>query len=244
VSLESLEARALPLSSVPDLESGRAHVWITRLVGLPVMEPGPAAARVDDLRRLRMGQRFVLRLLLGAYLCCPGRDVRIERGAAGKPKLADAQTRAGSGRGLAFNLSHAGDWLAIAVARDAEVGVDIERRARRVRARELARRWFGTDEAARLDTLDEDSARVEFLRRWSLREALVKARGETLAGRLGEIALATGEPVRPIRLPGDWSQPAGWDLHEITGAPELVGFVAAAGRGLGVRGFRLELAGA
>ena len=193
MKLGTLETRALPLGRVPEPDSGEAHVWISRLKNLPVMEAGTPARRTDRVRQLRMGQRFVLRLLLGAYLGVPGRDVRIERGTHGKPRLAGA---AASGA-LAFNLSHAGDVLAVAIASGIEIGVDIEATDRAVRHAALARRWFGAAEADAVQALPEDRGRLEFLRRWSAREALIKARGEAIAHRIAEVDLTVDDAARP-----------------------------------------------
>lgn len=241
MKLDSMELRRLPISSVPALPAGQAHVWMARLVHLPVMETAPPASGRDRLRQLRMGQRFVLRLLLGAYLEIPGRDVRLERAATGKPALPAELTAAGPGRDLRFNLSHASDWLAIAVARGVDVGIDIERRQRTVRWRALARRWFDADERTQMEGLDDEAGRVDFLRRWSAREALIKARGETLARCVGSVALSPDDPARPRALPAGWPAPSNWDLREISAAPDLVGFVAAPGPLSRVRGMSLSL---
>ncbi|MFU8878697.1 MAG: 4'-phosphopantetheinyl transferase family protein, partial [Wenzhouxiangellaceae bacterium] len=136
-----LQRVSLPLREAPRLEAGQVHVWLARPTGLPMPGVVPAGEFGDDstdratrgaagypvgneeenratrVRRERIAQKFLLRLLLGAYLDCPGRDVRLVRGRHGKPELAEEL----AGRDLHFNLSHAGGWLAIAVARRIEV---------------------------------------------------------------------------------------------------------------------------
>lgn len=240
MKLDTLEKRSLPLVRVPAVDSGAAHVWISRLVNLPVMEADTPARRSDRVRQLRMAQRFILRLLLGAYLGVPGRDVRIERGTHGKPMLAGASAR----DGLAFNLSHAGDVLAVAIASGIEIGIDIEASDRKVRHGALARRWFDEGEAGAIEALGDDRGRREFLRRWSAREALIKARGEAIAHRVAEVGLSIDDGARPDRLPDDWPAPECWRVCEITGREGLVGFVASADGLESVRGFELEMPGA
>ena len=129
MKIPALERIQMPLHTAPVLARGEVHLWHVRLAHLPVMEsilPAKARARA---RQLRMGQKFMLRLLLGVYLEIPGRDVALVTGENGKPALAPSLACSG----LAFNLSHAGDRLAIAVTKDLPVGVDIEQRERDVR---------------------------------------------------------------------------------------------------------------
>ncbi len=236
-TLERLEPRSLPLTGVPALRSREAHVWTMRLENLPVMERVAPVRRIDALRQRRMGQRFVLRLLLGAYLGVPGRDVVLSRTDAGKPVLAEphADTE------LAFNLSHAGALLAVAVARGVAIGVDIESRDRRVRTAALARRCFSDAESRRIVALGDDAARTEFLRRWSVREAVIKAWGGTVAEHLAGVVPSPSDPGRLQRLPPGWGDPGGWDVREITGDAAAIGFLAAPGALTAVRGFRLTM---
>ena len=71
-------------------------------------------------------QRFIvahgmLRQLLGRYLRTPPGHLRFAYNAFGKPELAPE-----FGTRLRFNLSHSADVALIAVAVDADIGVDLE----------------------------------------------------------------------------------------------------------------------
>jgi 4'-phosphopantetheinyl transferase len=236
---DAFESRSLPLSDAPALAAGEAHLWRMRLAGLPVMESAPPARRADLVRQRRMGQRFVLRLLLGAYLGVPGRDVALRRDSSGKPALAAPL----SDSGLTFNVSHVGELLAVAVARDVPVGVDIEPRDRPVRARSLARRWFSVDEAERIERIEERPGQTEFLRRWSVREAVIKARGGTIAEHVRDVTPSADDPGQLTRLPRGWPPAGEWDIRELDGDPDLVGFLAAPARLGSTTGYVLKLAG-
>ncbi len=237
--IEDFESRSLPLASVPALAPGAAHVWLMRLENLPVMEAGTPLRRTDDLRQRRMGQRFVLRLLLGAYLGLPGRDIVLSRTETGKPMFA-APRPAGE---LSFNVSHTGDLFAVAITKELAIGVDIEMRERSVRAAALARRWFSRAEAERIDGLPTESARTECLRRWSVREAVIKAQGGTLARHIAAVVPSLDDPCRLERVPQDWPPASSWAPVEITGDRHALGFVATAEPLESVTGFRLTLPG-
>ena len=220
----------LPLRGVDRPEPDVIDVWQIRQDRLPLAGLGMLAATTEGLegrRMFRMQQRFVLRLLLGAYLGKAGRDVTIRRGPAGKPELAgDDAAR------LGFSLSHSGPWLAVAVSDGTPVGIDIEPADRRPRWQRLARRYFPADEADTLCAGEGDAGCRRFLAHWTAREALVKAAGRTLAGNVGAIGLSgdpgRGESLVPARLPPDWPTPDHWHLASLgQDIPDgLIGHVA------------------
>jgi phosphopantetheinyl transferase len=97
-------------------------------------------------------------------------EVHFERSANGKPYVAG---------GPAFNVSHSGEWVAVAVAGSGDLGVDIEC-VRPVKQR-VARRVFGTT----------DLTPDEFTRRWAIAEACVKADGRGIGLLLDEGGFAS-----------------------------------------------------
>ncbi len=221
---------SLPLRGVERPDPGVVDVWQIRQDRLPLAGLGMLAATTEGMegrRMLRMQQRFLLRLLLGAYLGKAGRDVPIRRGRAGKPELIG-----GDASRLGFSLSHSGPWLAVAVSDGTPVGIDIEPSDRRPRWQRLARRYFPADEAETLCASDGDAGCRRFLAHWTAREALVKAAGRTLAGNVGGIGLSgdpgRGEPLAPARLPSDWPAPDRWQLASLgQDIPDgLIGHVA------------------
>lgn len=228
-----------PLRQVPALAAGTAHVWFAGLADVPLLDTPDndrSESRADRLRRMRVREKFLLRLLLGAYLGVPGRDVGIVRNANGKPSLAPPHAESG----LEFNLSHADEKLAIAVAREARVGVDIEATGRGLRWERLARRWFNAAEVERIVCLDPPQARLEFLERWTTREAVIKAVGETIAGHIADVVLDVDDTTRPVALPEAWPAPEAWRVIAID-TPDLIARVASPDGIEEVRAF--ELAG-
>ena len=232
-----LEITGLPLRKLSLPAAGQAHVWFARLQNLPVMEvtrPEPLKAR---LSQRRMGQKFLLRLLLGAYLHVPGRSIEIASGRFGKPELigeyADSE--------LMFNLSHAGDWLAIAVAAGVPIGVDIEAADRRLRWRKLARRYFSPAEADWLEAMDEVRGTLQFLKHWTAREALIKAMGYTIAGNISSVLLQATATPQIESLPDDWPPPDRWQLSLIDHPPNLIAHLACPQPLSEIRRFELRL---
>jgi 4'-phosphopantetheinyl transferase len=107
--------------------------------------------------------RAALRIVLAGQLGMHPGDVEFTAGPHGKPEI--------PGCPLRFNLSHSGDLALIALTREAEVGVDVERTSRRSRA--IERTLTDAERAA----LDGEDRHVDLLRVWCRKEAMAKAGG-------------------------------------------------------------------
>jgi len=217
--------------------TGRVDLWLTDLDELP-LDAGPAgSSRRERLVRRRLQQQFTLRLLLGGYLGCPGKEVSIARSERGKPYL---KPRHGSVP-LTFNISHSGSWFAIAIAREVPVGVDIECRRPMRRPMDVAQRYFSRPESDRICALDEPARSARFLHHWTAREAMVKASDSSLAESLATIEL-DGDSAAIRRLPDGWPKAEDWSLL----APELPaglsGHVAVPRPGIAVDRYFLQTA--
>jgi 4'-phosphopantetheinyl transferase len=188
------------------LPCGQVHVWEISLrpdAGRP--ENTLRLLTSDELHRAERFSieaerwRFVLsraalRAILARYLDQPPRALRFDYGARGKPRLA--------GSPVQFNLAHAHEIALCAVARDREVGVDVEY-VRPVRfAERLARRYFSESAQRGL---------VAFFSEWTRREACAKASGR------GVLQLLEPRDTRA------------WKVREMTPRDGYVAAVAAAG---------------
>ncbi|MGY6554127.1 MAG: 4'-phosphopantetheinyl transferase family protein [Wenzhouxiangella sp.] len=195
----------LPVRPRPLPPPDRVECWLINLNELAL--PGANAAETDRRGHLRLHRQFVLRLILGAYLACPGKDVALTRGPSGKPELVPELAVAG----LRFNLSHTSDWLALAVTREVPVGVDIEHERRVQRALEMARRYFSPAEADCLASLEEPQRSQAFFKLWTVREACIKAMGSSLAQSLSALALDAVE-ARLLQVPVGWPDTQRWSV--------------------------------
>ncbi len=129
--------------------------------------PDPAArARFIVSRGLR-------RQLLAACTGIAAGDLEFREPPGEKPALARAT-------GWDFNISHAGDVVAVAAGRG-HVGVDVER-IRPVREMaSIVERYFHPDEARAWRSLTESAREEGFFVLWSAREAAMKCAGLGLA---------------------------------------------------------------
>ncbi|MGY6631092.1 MAG: 4'-phosphopantetheinyl transferase family protein [Wenzhouxiangella sp.] len=230
------QTQRLPLTPRSLPAAGTLEIWLCNVAAMP-FQPGPdGSGRREQVLRRRIQQQFLLRLLLGSYLGRPGKELRLERGEHGKPALVRGQ----SSGGLQFNLSHSGDWLALAFGSGAGVGIDIEVHRTLRRAGDLARRYLPAAEADWLNGLSEPERSRAFIAQWTAREALVKARGSSLAQSVAGLALDWA-PTRIARLPPGWPALSQWTLKALEPPAELSLHVASAEPDLACHCFHLDL---
>ena len=154
--------------------------------------------------------RAALRIVLAARLPVHPSDIELATGPHGKPEI--------PGSALRFNLSHSGDLAVIALSRDAEVGIDVERTSRRSGAVE---RTLTDGERA---TLDGQDRHTQLLRIWCRKEAMAKAGG----GGLG-----WAPETFDTTAPGDFS------LSDLVLDDGYVGAVAVLGSPADIASYRV-----
>jgi 4'-phosphopantetheinyl transferase len=221
------------------LAGDEVHVWQAQL------DPeGPALARLaatlsrgEHERAARFafpvhGRRYVaahgwLRLVLAAHLDQAPADLELTGVAGEKPRLAGHTD-------LRFNLSHSEDVAVIAVARDHELGVDVERLRPLDDLEALAAATLSPAEAVAWAALPEPLRLPAFLETWTRKEAFLKAVGEGLARPLDsfDVTVAPGDPVRLLRVAGDAGAPARFELRALRPADGFVGTLAVERRGV------------
>jgi 4'-phosphopantetheinyl transferase len=159
-------------------------------------EQARAARFRHEADRLRYVQaRGALRQLLSAECGAAPREIVIQTGAHGKPCV--------DGLRVSFNVSHAGDWVWIAVSRAPAVGVDIELATRRVLAPEVMERYASPQELAAWRACPEPQRTQAFFAWWTAKEAYLKGLGTGLSGPLRAVTVWTGE-LGPRRV-GAWA---------------------------------------
>jgi 4'-phosphopantetheinyl transferase len=164
----------------------------------------------------------VLRALLGAYLDRDPRRLRFGYGLHGKPALVPT----GPEESIRFNVAHSAELALVAVAREREVGVDVERIRAELPIEELAHRVFSPHEIATLLSLSGEARIRAFFAGWTRKEAYVKALGMGLARALEafDVSLAPGEPARLLADRAEPAATARWSLRDLAVG---VGYAAA-----------------
>jgi 4'-phosphopantetheinyl transferase len=190
----------VPTVEVWSVELAQPPQLVAHLRALLADDERERAARMTDAARWIVA-RAAVRIVLGGRLGLGPAAVEIATGPHGKPELTGAPLR--------FNHTHAGDRALVALAEGVEVGIDVERTARRSTAVE---RTLTAGERAALEGCED--RHTELLRVWCRKEALAKAIG----GGLG---------WAPEKF--DTSDPTGHALVDLEVSAGYVGALAVAG---------------
>jgi 4'-phosphopantetheinyl transferase len=185
--MSMLVDRAGPL----ELYADSAHVWTLRTHSIP--DPVVAACRnslsTPEQERWRLlltpakRRQFALtrawiREILSLYLNRPPERLAFSANAFGKPELLPEAPGTVVPR---FNLSHCDGLLACIVARDADVGIDVERLGACIETSRLADTVLTSEEASDLHGLEGMARQRRFMQYWTLKESYLKARGMGLS---------------------------------------------------------------
>jgi 4'-phosphopantetheinyl transferase len=230
--------------TVPVLREGEVHVWwwgpaaavaLDRRAGcLDADERARASTfRFENHRRSWVAGRAALRMLAGRYLDVPPREIRFERGFAGKPRIPDASVH--------FSVSRSDGAILVAFAGDREIGADVERLRPDRDGMNVAGKFFAPREAASLAALPEGIRSEAFVRCWTAKEAYLKGRGDGLGFPLDAFEVSP-EADGPRRMAAhrDAGELARWWIVPFTPEEGYVAAVAAAGEPPVLRRFEGE----
>lgn len=188
------------MARAASLPASECHVWL--LFTSPDERSSPAAgdwalldaqerAACERLRGAGLRARYTrahaaLRRVLSRYAPVAPADWRFARSAERRPSIAAPAALAG----VDFNLSYAPAVIALALAREARVGIDVESAPPGFDPWSVAPRVLSPREREALAAVRGDGARRELFHAvWVLKEALAKADGEGLGLPFADMTL-------------------------------------------------------
>ena len=203
-------------ASVPALGHQACQVWwarpadvrpaLDRLLDHAELDRRQRLVNSDDRDRLTVGAALT-RLVLARHLDRSADQLRLDRTCLdcgrqhGRPRLPAGD----DGGGVRFSVSHSGDWIAVAVVRDALVGVDVERVSPGLEVDGVAAQALAEDEREALDRLPPWDRRRGLLAYWTRKEALLKATGDGLRVPMNLVVVSGPDEPPVLRR---WSGPS------------------------------------
>jgi 4'-phosphopantetheinyl transferase len=221
------------------MEDRTIHVWGFSLDGSPSFVEQCRSwlsedefGRAGRLVRQEDQLRYVLahgsiRAVLARYTGLDPLSVTFQMGATGKPVL--AETNNGQHR-VRFNLSHSHGRMLIAVARDQDVGADLEQIRDKVEFAKLADRFYAPSERDRVAGVTGLEQAKRFYRYWVGKEAVLKGQAVGLLSlQQCEILDSSDASRAEVHLLEGATMQSGWTVHWLECGAEWVGAVSAYG---------------
>ncbi len=203
------------------LAKDEVHVWRA-----PLDQPMPPGFdRILSEAELKRARRFrferdcshfivahgLLRIILSRYVGVEPSRLCFCSNLYGKPALVASSGQAA----VRFNLSHSDGLALYAIAKDREVGIDLERIQTDFAFEQIGEQFLSSREAAELDALPTCLRREALFTWWTRKEAFIKARGQGLSLPLDQFSVSLA-PSQPARLythePGEALH---WSLQDI-----------------------------
>jgi 4'-phosphopantetheinyl transferase len=226
------------------LEPDEVHVWRLSLDCEPAallafrdILSDDERVRADRFHFSRHRDHFTagrgqLRTLLGRYL---GRDpagLCFQYNLQGKPSLPNPE-----GQALRFNLAHSHGLALLALSRQREVGIDVERVRPEVACEDLAGRYFSPREVAALRSLPAELRRLAFFHCWTRKEAYIKAIGKGLSLPLDSFDVSVMADEAALLEARHEDEGRRWSLCALEVPDGFVGALAVEGEGWRLRLF-------
>ena len=195
-------------------------------------------ARADRFHFVNDRNRFVvarglLRELLGLYLHQSPASLEFSCGKHGKPFLSGWNASSG----LCFNLSHSAGLVVYAIAKERNLGIDVEHVRPESADEDIAKRFFSAREVSDLRTLPPEERVEGFFHCWTRKEAYLKATGLGLQIALDSFAVSL-LPEKPAQFL-DGVEPR-WHLAAYHPAEGYVAAVAYDGAPCSIKYFSVD----
>ena len=234
---DSFSPRQLPLRQLEKPQGDVVHLWHLDFDQLSNPLNSEAGVQSSDLSvfQQRATRRFFLRLLLGAYLGLPGKDIHIGRRIKGRPELDLAQSKGQ----LDFSVARSNNCYLIGISSGATIGVDLEIAARRAgKPMALAKRYFSEAEITALSLLGE--LHRAFMHTWACKEAIVKASGLGIANQLCRFTVDVNPDNPPSVLEMSDDDCSAWQLAMAEPAQGAIAATAVRQQTVRLEGFNLS----
>jgi len=186
-------------------------------------------ARAQEFRFAEDSRNFIvargiLRSLIGKYLDINPTEISFQYSKFGKPSIAGNNF-------LQFNISHSQNIALLAFTNKFNIGVDVEFVNPNIEIKDIAERFFSTNEIMNLFGLPEKEQALGFFNCWTRKEAFIKAVGEGLSFPLNnfEVSLEPNQQAKLLATHWDPKAVSKWSMHSILPGANFVGCLVIEG---------------
>ncbi|MFT5114600.1 MAG: 4'-phosphopantetheinyl transferase [Parasphingorhabdus sp.] len=168
---------------------------------------------------------ILLRTLLARLFSIQPEEVQLTTAEFGKRILKNNPSD------IHFNISHSGDWIALAFCRGREIGIDIEQTRSIKEIRQLMQHTFHSDEYAQIISQPASNLVKWFYTCWARKESLLKAMGTGLHIAPDRIVIDTDPATSRQFVPGNTMTipDCGFSIEDLNCPDDYQAAIAVAG---------------
>lgn len=184
--------------------------------------------RFDCHRKQYIASHGLLRSILCEYIRIEPQFLTFRTNQYGKPRLSSNRNISD----IRFNISHSHKLCVIAVAKELEIGIDIEFIHRDINFLEIAKSVFSKNDLATYRSMPENVQKIVFFRCWTRKEAYLKAKGKGLSPNLDqlEVCFLHSESDGILSSADSPGKDKYWHLFDITPFPGYTGALSTEGK--------------
>lgn len=177
-------------------------------------------------QRQHLITRALVRTVLSRYLPARPETWRFLKNDHGRPSIRTEDNPDGI---VSFNLSHTEGLVLCGVARQREIGVDVENVRCREVSLDIADRFFSRKETNALRAIAPERQQECFFRYWTLKESYIKAKGKGLSIPLDQFGFNPPDaPNLRISFDPNWNDtPENWEFWLLRPSVDHLGAVCA-----------------
>lgn len=173
----------------------------------------------EQLRQHFLGVRGRLRTLLAEYTGTRPELIRFTQEEYGKPFLPDHPE-------IAFNISHSGNKLAVAVGKQCQLGIDIEFWRCKVDFSALVEKCFADVEKRFWHDSPEETKKAVFYEFWTKKESFVKAVGRGIALGMEQCVVSLEKPEQFYSVPKAYGPASAWKMFSLQLGEDISGAIS------------------
>ena len=183
--------------------------------------------------------RGMLRHILGTYVHAFPHMLSFELGPHGKPFLSPAI----NSLQLSFNVTHSHTLALYGVARNRDIGIDVEHERPEIDYTGMVSRIFSKEEAPLFWSLPKTQHQTTFFSCWTQKEAYLKARGEGLIFPLNQVSVRVSpeQPLGVFHIQGAPEETSRWTFRELFPQQGYAGAIVASGQDWDLRFLEFSL---
>ncbi len=181
--------------------------------------------------------RAGIKIILSRYLFVKPEDIVFINNEFGKPFLNEKINP----EKITFNLSHSANYIIFAIAKDKNIGVDVQEKREILSFEDIINEFFSIDEKIAFQEIPNELKKNAFYTCWTRKEAYIKAHGKGLSYPLNQFTVSILPNSNAVLLNDEKTNVLKWTFKDIEISSEFSASVAVEAENVKFKFYTLDL---